>query len=157
MLARRVANGASRYQKRSVPHWRRTSGPDVHPLQHGRFSFTLNHRIDHNMNQNGAGFRVKYDTVRVAQGLAHMARDLRGYAARVDCPVLVVRSTIDSELSPEQAVEIAGLWRNGRAVDVEGGYLLYIQHPSGTAEAISAFVDSVSGVRRATASSRSGR
>jgi 2-(acetamidomethylene)succinate hydrolase len=107
---------------------------------------SLNHRIDHTMIQNGAGFRVKHDTVRVAQGLAHMARNLRGYAPRVECPVLVVRSTIDSELSPEQAVEIAGLWRNGRAVDVEGGYLLYIQNPSGTAQAISAFVDSVSAV-----------
>jgi 2-(acetamidomethylene)succinate hydrolase len=107
---------------------------------------SLNHRIDHNMHKAGSGYRVKYDTVRVAQGLAHMAKDLRAYAARVECPVLVTRSTVDSELSPEQAAEIAGLWRNGRAVDVEGGYLLYIQNPKGTAEAITTFVDSLSGV-----------
>ena len=31
-----------------------------------------NHRIDHNMVRNGNGYRVKYDTVRVAQGLTHM-------------------------------------------------------------------------------------
>jgi pimeloyl-ACP methyl ester carboxylesterase len=104
---------------------------------------SINHRIDHNMHQTESGYRVKYDTVRVAQGLTHMAKDLRAYAARVDCPVLVVRSTIDSELSPAQATEIAGLWKNGRAVDVEGGYLLYVQNPSGTADAINSFVDSV--------------
>ena len=107
---------------------------------------SLNHRIDHNMHQVGSGYRVKYDTVRVAQGLAHMAKDLRAYAAEGRMPCAGDRSTVDSELSPEQAVEIAGLWRNGRAVDVEGGYLLYIQNPSGTAEAITTFVDSVSGV-----------
>jgi 2-(acetamidomethylene)succinate hydrolase len=107
---------------------------------------SLNHRIDHNMDRTERGYRVKYDLVRVAQGLTHMAKDLRGYAARVDCPVLVVRSTIDSELSPEVATELASLWRNGRAVDVEGGYLLYIQNPAGVAEAITAFVDSVESV-----------
>jgi 2-(acetamidomethylene)succinate hydrolase len=107
---------------------------------------SLNHRIDHNMNQIGSGFRVKYDTVRVAQGLTHMAKDLRTYAARVECPVLVVRSSVDSELSSDQAVEIASLWKNGDTVDVEGGYLLYIQNPGGTAHAITAFVERVSGV-----------
>lgn len=105
---------------------------------------SLNHRIDHNMHRTKSGYKVKYDTVRVAQGLTHMAKDLRAYAARVDCPVLVVRSTIDSELSAAQATDIAGLWKHGRAVDVEGGYLLYVQNPSGTAEAINSFIDSVS-------------
>jgi 2-(acetamidomethylene)succinate hydrolase len=107
---------------------------------------SLNHRIDHNMVRSGDGLRVKYDTVRVAQGLAHMARDLRAYAARVHCPVLVVRSSTGSELSSAKAVELAGLWRHGRAVDVEGGYLLYIQNPVGTAQAITAFVETVSAV-----------
>jgi 2-(acetamidomethylene)succinate hydrolase len=105
---------------------------------------SLNHRIDHNMDRTeSGGIRVKYDTVRVAQGLTHMAKDLRAYAVRVECPVLVVRSTVDSELSADQAREIAALWRNGRAVDVEGGYLLYVQNPAGTAEVINTFVESV--------------
>jgi pimeloyl-ACP methyl ester carboxylesterase len=104
---------------------------------------SLNHRLDHNMHRINGGYKVKYDSVRVAQGLAHMARDLRAYAARVECPVLVVRSTIDSELSAQDAVGIAGLWRNGRAVDVEGGYLLYLQNPRGVAEAITTFVESL--------------
>jgi 2-(acetamidomethylene)succinate hydrolase len=104
---------------------------------------SLNHRIEHNMDRTGSGYRFKYDTVRVAQGLTHMAAGLRAYAARVRCPVLVVRSTIGSEMSSEKAVEIAGFWRHGRTVDVEGGYLLYIQNPVGTAQAITAFVESV--------------
>jgi pimeloyl-ACP methyl ester carboxylesterase len=102
---------------------------------------SLNHRIDHNMDRVGDGYRVKYDPVRVAQGLTHMAKDLRGYAARVACPVLVVRNTIDSDLSPEQAIEIAGLWQQGRTVDVEGSSLLYIHNPAGLAQAITAFVE----------------
>jgi pimeloyl-ACP methyl ester carboxylesterase len=108
---------------------------------------SINHRIDHNMDQTANGLRVKYDTVRVAQGLAQMAKDLRGYAPRVECPVVVVRSTIDSELSSEQAREIAALWRQGTTVDVEGGYLLFVQNPEGTAQAINTFVESVSTVR----------
>jgi pimeloyl-ACP methyl ester carboxylesterase len=102
---------------------------------------SLNHRIDHNMDRVGDGYRVKYDPVRVAQGLTHMAKDLRAYAARVGCPVLVIRNTMDAELSPEQAVTLAGLWQHGRTVDVEGGPLLYIHNPAGLAQAITAFVE----------------
>lgn len=102
---------------------------------------SLNHRIDHNMERVGEGYRVKYDPVRVAQGLTHMAKDLRAYAARVSCPVLVIRNTIDAELSPEQAAAITGLWKHGRTVDVEGGPLLYAQNPAGLAQAITTFVE----------------
>jgi 2-(acetamidomethylene)succinate hydrolase len=107
---------------------------------------SLNHRIDHSMEHVGSGYRVKHDPVRVAQGLTHMARDLRAYAAKVTCPVLLVRSTVDSELSPEVAKEIGGLWSRGQTVDVEGGYLLYVQNPAGTAQTINTFVESLSGV-----------
>jgi pimeloyl-ACP methyl ester carboxylesterase len=107
---------------------------------------SINHRIDHGMDQVGGSYRVKHDTVRVAQGLAHMAKNLRPYAARVDCPVVVVRSTTDSELSPAQAAEIAALWKNGHTVDVEGGYLLFVQNPAGTASAINTFIADLSPV-----------
>jgi len=60
--------------------------------------------------------------------------------------VLVVRNTIDSELSRETALEIAGLWSRGQIIDVEGGYLLYVQNPTGTAGAINTFVESLSSV-----------
>jgi pimeloyl-ACP methyl ester carboxylesterase len=102
---------------------------------------SLNHRIDHNLVRVGNAYRVKYDPIRVAQGLTHMAKDLRSYAARVTCPVLTVRSTVGSDLSSETATEITSLWKNGRTVDVDGGYLLYIQNPAGVAEAITDFVE----------------
>jgi pimeloyl-ACP methyl ester carboxylesterase len=108
---------------------------------------SLNHRIEHNMDRVGDGYRVKYDTVRVAQGLTHMARDLRAYAAKVTCPVLVMRSTTGSELSPEKANEIAALWRHGRTVDVESGYMLHLQNPEGAAAAMNAFIESVTASR----------
>jgi pimeloyl-ACP methyl ester carboxylesterase len=108
---------------------------------------SLNHRIEHNMDRVGDGYRVKYDTVRVAQGLTHMAKDLRAYAAKVTCPVLVMRSTTGSELSPEKAKEIAALWRHGRTVDVESGYMLHLQNPQGTAAAMNAFIESVTASR----------
>ena len=102
---------------------------------------SLEHRIDHNMVPRGDGFTVKYDPVRVAQGLTHMATDLRGYAARVSCPVVLLRSTVGSELTPDSAQEIAACWRNASVVDVAGGYLLHVQNPAGTAEAIARFVE----------------
>jgi hypothetical protein len=49
-------------------------------------------------------------------------------------------------LSPETAFEIAGLWSRGHTINVEGGYLLYVQNPAGTAQAINTFVESVSSV-----------
>lgn len=105
---------------------------------------SLNHRLEHNMVPKGSGFAVKYDPVRVAQGLTHMATDLRHYAADVRCPVVLLRSTVGSELTPESAQEIAKCWRNASVVDVEGGYLLHIQNPAGTAAAIGSFVETVS-------------
>ena len=79
------------------------------------------------MLPKGDGFAVKYDTVRVAQGLMHMATDLRSYAAKVTCPVVMLRSTIGSEVSAELAPKIIKCWSNGSFVDVEGGYLLHVQ------------------------------
>ncbi len=112
---------------------------------------SLNHRIDHNMVAKGSGYVVKYDTVRVAQGLTHMAADLRDYAAKVTCPVLLMRSTVGSELTPEAAQDIAQCWSNAMVVDVAGGYLLHLQNPAGTAQAI---VDFIGATVRASASVR---
>jgi pimeloyl-ACP methyl ester carboxylesterase len=107
---------------------------------------SINHRIDHEMDDVGGKYRVKHDTVRVAQGLTHMAKNLRPYAARVDCPVVIVRSTVDSDISPAQAAELAALWKNGHTVDVEGGYVLFAQNPAGTAAAINTFIANLSPV-----------
>ena len=87
----------------------------------------------------GAGVAVKYDKVRVAIGLAHMADDLRKYAAQASCPVAILRGTHSSELTMAQAKEIAGCWKNAAVIDVEGDYALQMENPSGLAKALSSF------------------
>jgi pimeloyl-ACP methyl ester carboxylesterase len=96
----------------------------------------LRHRLEHNFNKTGAGVTVKYDKVRVAIGLAHMADDLRKYAARAACPVAILRGTRTAELTLGEAKEIAGCWRNAAVVDVEGDYALQMENPAGLAEAL---------------------
>ena len=99
----------------------------------------LEHRLEHNMIGAGGGVAVKYDTVRVALGLAHMADDLRKYAARTECPVAILRGSSGAELTVEQAKELAGCWKNAVVIDVEGHYALQMENPAGLAEAMSAF------------------
>jgi 2-(acetamidomethylene)succinate hydrolase len=98
----------------------------------------LRHRLEHNFVKTSAGVAVKYDKVRVAIGLAHMADDLRKYAARASCPVAILRGTHSSELTMAQAKEIAGCWKNAAVVDVEGDYALQMENPAGLAEALAA-------------------
>ena len=101
----------------------------------------LRHRLEHNFNKTGAGVTVKYDKVRVAIGLAHMADDLRKYAARAACPVAILRGTRTAELTLAEAKEIAGCWNNAAVVDVEGDYALQMENPAGLAEALLALAD----------------
>jgi pimeloyl-ACP methyl ester carboxylesterase len=75
----------------------------------------------------------------VALGLAHMADDLRKYAARAACPVAILRGTASSELTLAQAKEIAGFWKNAVVVDVEGDYALQMENPAGLAQALASF------------------
>jgi 2-(acetamidomethylene)succinate hydrolase len=96
----------------------------------------LRHRLEHNFNKTGAGVTVKYDKVRVAIGLAHMADDLRKYAARATCPVAILRGTRTAELTLAEAKEIAGCWTNAAVVDIEGDYALQMENPAGLAEAL---------------------
>src|SRR4029453_5963083 len=99
----------------------------------------LRHRLEHNFVATAGGVAAKYDKVRVALGLAHMADDLRKYAARAACPVVILRGTASSELTLAQAKEIAGCWKNAVVVDVEGDYALQMENPSGLAQALSTF------------------
>jgi pimeloyl-ACP methyl ester carboxylesterase len=101
----------------------------------------LRHRLEHNFVSQGTGVAVKYDKVRVALGLAHMADDLRKYAAKATCPVAILRGTRSSELTPAQAKEIAGCWPNAVVIDVEGDYALQMENPAGLAQALSSFAE----------------
>jgi pimeloyl-ACP methyl ester carboxylesterase len=98
----------------------------------------LRHRVAHNTTASADGVAVKYDAVRVAIGLAHMADDLRKYAVRVACPVAILRGTQSSEVSAAEAKEIAACWKNGYVVEIEGDYALQMENPAALAKA---FVD----------------
>ena len=101
---------------------------------------SLRHRLEHNyVSAAAGGVTARYDKVRVALGLAHMADDLRKYAARARCPVAILRGTHSSELTLEQAKEIAGCWKNAVVIDVEGDYALQMENPAGLAQALSSF------------------
>ena len=99
----------------------------------------LLHRLEHNMVAAGSGVAVKYDKVRVAIGLAHMADDLRKYAAEVTCPVAILRGSRGSELTKEDAETMARCWKNAVVIDVEGDYALQMENPAGLAQALSSF------------------
>jgi pimeloyl-ACP methyl ester carboxylesterase len=99
----------------------------------------LRHRVEHNTLAAGGGVAVKYDNVRVAMGLAHMADDLRKYAANATCPVAIVRGTKSSELTIEEAKEIARCWKNAVVIDVDGDYALQMENPAGLARALLGF------------------
>jgi pimeloyl-ACP methyl ester carboxylesterase len=95
------------------------------------------HRIEHNTRDlPGGGVAFKYDNVRVAQGLAHMADNLGVYAGRVACPVAIFRGSHSTHLTPEEAGRIAAFWKDARVIDVEGDYGLEVENPQGLAQAI---------------------
>jgi 2-(acetamidomethylene)succinate hydrolase len=96
----------------------------------------LRHRVEHNTVPAGSGVAVKYDHVRVAMGLAHMADDLRKYAATATCPVAILRGTKSSEVTADEAKEIARCWTNGCVVEIEGDYALQMENPAGLAQAL---------------------
>ena len=96
----------------------------------------LRHRLEHNFTEAGPGWAVKYDKVRVALGLAHMADDLRKYAARTSCPVAILRGRQGSELTAEDAKRVADCWKNATVIDVDGDYALQMENPAGLAEAL---------------------
>lgn len=98
------------------------------------------HRVEHNMVPSGSGLAVRYDNVRVAIGLAHMADDLRKYAAKATCPVAILRGTRSSELTIDEAKSIASCWKNAVVIEVEGDYALQMENPGGLAEALVSFV-----------------
>lgn len=99
----------------------------------------LAHRIKYNFaHGNDGSVSPLYDRVRVAQGLSHLSDNLSVYAPQVECPVAILRATTGN-LSPEQAKELSGFWRDARIVDVEGKYALQLENPSKVAEAIVAF------------------
>lgn len=100
----------------------------------------LNHRLEYNFVHHGDGsVSPMYDVVRVAQGLSHLSDDYRGYAAAVECPVLILRAQ-SGKLTVDHAANLAALWRHATVVDVPGTYAIQLENPQATADAINAYL-----------------
>ena len=98
------------------------------------------HRIEHNTRSSpGGGVAFNYDKLRVAQGLTHMADNLRVYAERVNCPVVIVRGSHSTHLTRDEAERIGAFWKDSRIMEVDGDYGLEMENPEGLAQSILEF------------------
>ena len=106
--------------------------------------FAWEHRVDHNMTHAPDGkVTVKYDPVRVAEGLTHQLIDLKKYAAAVKCPTAFIRGTRSDEMTPDAAKDVAKFW-TATEVDiysVEAKTSLQLENPKDLAAAITTFAD----------------
>jgi pimeloyl-ACP methyl ester carboxylesterase len=101
------------------------------------------HRVEHNMTHAPDGTAsVKYDPVRVAEGLTHQLIDLKYAAAAVSCPTAFVRGIQSAEMTPQAAQDVAKFWTR-TPVDiysVEAKVSLQLENPEGLAKAITEFI-----------------
>jgi pimeloyl-ACP methyl ester carboxylesterase len=142
-LAIKVLDAVSNYYVRPVEFPSRQAAEEFLRTNFSWPEAAIQHRLDYNTEPRGAGIAFKYDPVWVAQGLAHMANDLRPYAAQAACPVAILRGTYSSELSAPEADRIVSCFRDCKVIEVEGDYWLELENPTGLAEAISQFVAGV--------------
>jgi 2-(acetamidomethylene)succinate hydrolase len=116
----------------------------IRQLRPNDTEFALEHRLDYNMNHAADGtVTVKYDPVRVAEGLTHQLIDLKKYAAEVRCPTAFIRSTRSREMTPEAALDAAKFWTQTEVdiYTIEAGVNLQLENPADLAAAISSFAD----------------
>ena len=114
----------------------------IRKLRPADTDFALEHRIDFNMNHAADGrITVKYDPVRVAEGLTHQLIDLKKYAAAVICPTAFIRGTRSAEMTPEAAKDVAKFWTRTEVdiYSVEARTSLQLENPKDLAAAINAF------------------
>jgi pimeloyl-ACP methyl ester carboxylesterase len=101
----------------------------------------LRHRVAHNTRPSAdGGVEMKFDKVRVAQTLAHMADDLSGYARNTRCPVAVLRVAGNSGLTRAEAERLAAFWNAAEVVDVDAALLPEMENPAGLARAVREFL-----------------
>jgi pimeloyl-ACP methyl ester carboxylesterase len=105
----------------------------------------LRHRLEHNFRPQGNALAVKYDKARVALGLAHMADDMRKYAAKTTCPVAILRGSRGTELTRDEAESVVACWKDARIIDVEADYALQLENPGGLAAALVGFAEQAVG------------
>ena len=110
--------------------------------QYPQFSqAALEHVVAHNTNPlPDGGVEWKYDPAFVAEGLKHALDDLRPYAARISCPVLILRPEKSWELTEERMPEVESVFSASpsvRTLTISGavGYL-ELEKPDEVARAI---------------------
>jgi pimeloyl-ACP methyl ester carboxylesterase len=86
----------------------------------------------------GGGLEWKFEPAWVADGLMHALDDLRPYAARVRCPILILRATSSWELTPERMPKVVGVFSGApvTVVDVDASANLEVEAPDAVAAAI---------------------
>jgi pimeloyl-ACP methyl ester carboxylesterase len=104
----------------------------------------VQHAVKYNTRPSaGGGLEWKFEPSWVADGLLHALDDLRGYAARVRCPVLILRATGSWELTPERMPYVVGVFSGAssvKVVDVDASANLEVEAPEAVAEAISTYL-----------------
>ena len=88
------------------------------------------------------GLEWKYEPTWVANGLMHALDDLTGYAARIQCPVLILRARGSWELTAERMPKVVGVFSSApvTVVDVDGSANLEVEAPDAVAAAIRSFL-----------------
>ncbi len=90
----------------------------------------------------GGGVEWRFDPAWVAEGLMHALDDLRNYADRIRCPVLILRPKTSWELTPERMPEITRAFGAARVTvrDLSGSANLEVEVPQEVASAIRDFI-----------------
>ena len=90
----------------------------------------------------GGGLEWKYEPTWVANGLMHALDDLTGYAARIRCPVLILRAKGSWELTPERMPKVVGVFSGAQVtvIDLDGSANLEVEAPDAVAAAIRNFL-----------------
>jgi 2-(acetamidomethylene)succinate hydrolase len=102
----------------------------------------VQHMAEHNTNLKADGSAEwKYDPEWVADGLLHATDDLTGYAAKIRCPVLILRAEKSWELTPERMIKVQALFPTAKVVTLDGVVQnLEMEAPKAVAREIRAFV-----------------
>jgi pimeloyl-ACP methyl ester carboxylesterase len=110
-----------------------------------RFSAAaVQHAVKYNTRPTAdGGVEWRFDPAWVADGLMHALDDLRDYAARIRCPVLLLRATGSWELTPERMPQTVAAFSGTRVtvVDVDGAANLEVEAPDAVANAIREFLE----------------
>jgi pimeloyl-ACP methyl ester carboxylesterase len=110
--------------------------------QYPQFSqAALEHVVEHNTRSlPDGGVEWKYDPGFVAEGLRHALDDLRPYAARISCPVLILRAGQSWEMTPQRMPEVERVFSASpsvQTVTVAGAVgNLELENPDAVATAI---------------------